>query len=56
MDAADPVFMGLDLAGACTLPAMLALFAFAIWWGVTRCTAGIDEAEQTRRMEEPGRF
>lgn len=56
MDATEHVFLGLDLAGAFALPSMLVLFAFAVWWGVTRCGAGIDEEEQARRMEAPSRF
>jgi hypothetical protein len=56
MDGSETIFLGLDLAAVLTLPTVLALFGFAVWWGVTRCSVGIDEEEQARRMEVPGRF
>lgn len=51
MEATDPVFLGLDLAGAGALTAILVLFAFAVWFGLTRCSPGIGAEEHTRRME-----
>jgi len=51
MDATDPVFLGLDVAGAAALSAMLVLFAFAVWFGLTRCNPGIGAEEQARRMD-----
>ena len=53
MEATEPIFLGLDLAGAITLPAILAIFGFAVWFGATRCTVGIDAEEQERRMDAP---
>ena len=51
MEATDPVLLGLDLAGVVALPAILVMFGFAVWFGVTRCTVGIGAEEQERRME-----
>ena len=51
MEATDPVFLGLDLAGVITLPSVAAMFVFAVWFGVTRCTVGIGAEEHERRMD-----
>jgi hypothetical protein len=56
METNDVTFLGLDLAGLITLPTMLIMFAFAVWWAVTRYTVGIDEEEQARRMDAHKRF
>ena len=55
MDISEPIFLGLDLPAVITLPAMLVIFAFAIWFGATRAEAGIDAEEQARRMGETSR-
>lgn len=55
MEATDPVFLGMDLAATITIPTILVLFAFAVWFGVTRCTVGIGAEEQERRMAAPRR-
>ena len=52
MEATEPLFLGLDFAGVLTLPSMLVMFLFAVWFGVTQSTAGIDAAEQERRMDD----
>lgn len=52
MEATEPIFLGLDLAGVLTLPTILMLFLFAVWFGVSQNKAGIDAAEQERRMDE----
>ena len=56
MSPSETVFLGMDLAAVVALPTMLAMFAFALWFGATRAGVGIDEAEQARRMDAPGRF
>jgi hypothetical protein len=56
MEATDPIFLGLDLAGLITLPAMLMLFGFAVWFGATQCSIGINAEEQARRTDAPKRF
>lgn len=55
MDISQPVFLGLDLPALLTLPVILAMFGFAVWWGLTRAEVGIDAAEQARRNEAPRR-
>jgi len=40
----------LDLPALISIPVMLALFAFAIWYGITQCSVGIDAEEQARRQ------
>ena len=55
MDVTEPVFLGLDLAGVLALSSMLVMFAFAVWFGATRCTVGIGPDEQESRMDSPSR-
>jgi hypothetical protein len=55
VDINQPIFLGLDLAALLALPAMLAMFLFAVWWGLSRADVGIDEDEQARRIEASGR-
>jgi hypothetical protein len=55
MDLSHPIFLGLDLPGLVTAPVMLVMFAFAVWFGATRCSIGIDAEEQARRMDESRR-
>lgn len=50
MEANEAIFLGLDLPGLLTLPTLVVLFAFAVWFGVTRCSVGIDAEEQARRI------
>jgi hypothetical protein len=51
----DPIFLGLDFAAIVALPVMAGLFGFAIWFGATRCSVGIDADEQARRQAVPSR-
>jgi hypothetical protein len=55
VDLSEPIFLGMDLPALVTLPAMIVIFAFAVWFGATRAERGIDAEEQARRMEESGR-
>ena len=41
MEATTPIVLGLDLAAVLTLPAILVMFGFAVWFGATRCTIGV---------------
>ena len=45
----EPIFLGLDVPALVSIPLMLGLFAFAIWFGATQCSLGIDAEEQARR-------
>lgn len=47
----QPIFLGLDLVALITIPIMIALFAFAVWYGTTQCSVGIDAEEQARRQK-----
>ena len=51
----EPIFLGLDLPGLVAAPVMLGLFVFAIWYGATQCSIGIDAEEQARRQAAPSR-
>jgi hypothetical protein len=51
----EPIIFGLDLAALLSIPIMIALFAFAIWYGATRFSVGIDAEEQARRQAVPSR-
>jgi len=51
MDIAHPIFLGLDIVALVTLPTMVAMFGFAVWWGMTRSDVGIDADEQERRIQ-----
>ena len=52
MEATEPIFLSLDFAGILTLPTIFVMFLFAVWFGATQNTAGIDAAEQERRMDD----
>ena len=56
METSEVIFLGMDLAGLITVPVVLVMFAFAVWFGATKCSVGIDAEEQARRMDAPGRF
>ena len=51
----EPLFLGLDLPALLSIPLMLGLFAFAVWYGGTQCSIGIDAEEQARRQEAVAR-
>lgn len=53
-ELATPIFLGIDMVGLLAIPVILVLFAFAVWWGCTRCEVGIDEEEAARRRAEVG--
>lgn len=55
MDISQPIIFGLDLPALLTIPAMIAMFGFAVWWGMSRADVGIDADEQARRMDAPTR-
>lgn len=55
MEANEAIFLGMDLPALITLPTVVVIFAFAIWFGATRAERGIDAEEQARRMQEVGR-
>jgi hypothetical protein len=46
----EPIFLGLDLAALICIPLMVAGFIFAVWYGATRFSIGIDAEEQARRQ------
>jgi hypothetical protein len=52
----EPTVFGLDLPALISLPLMIALFGFAVWYGTTQCSVGIDAEEQARRQAESTRF
>lgn len=47
----QPIFLGLDLPALVSLPLMVILFGFAVWYGTTQCSVGIGVEEQARRMD-----
>lgn len=51
----EPIVFGLDLAALISIPLMLGLFVFAVWYGATQCSVGIDAEEQARRNAEVAR-
>ncbi len=51
----ETIIFGLDLPALIAIPLMLALFAFAVWYGATQCSIGIDAEEQARRQAAPSR-
>ena len=51
----EPIFLGLDLPALISIPLMIGLFAFAVWYGATQCSLGIDAEEQARRQAQPSR-
>lgn len=54
MDLDQAIFLGMDLPMLITLPTVIVMFAFAVWFGVSRSGVGIDADEQARRMDEVG--
>ena len=54
MEIDQAVFLGMDLPMLVTLPTLVVMFAFAVWFGVSRSRVGIDADEQARRMDEVG--
>jgi hypothetical protein len=55
VDLSEPIFLGMDLPMLVTVPLILVMFAFAVWYGATQCSLGIDAEEQARRMDESRR-
>ena len=51
----ETIIFGLDLPALISIPLMLALFGFAVWYGATQCSIGIDAEEQARRQAAPSR-
>jgi hypothetical protein len=51
----EPIFLGLDWPALIAIPLMIGLFAFAVWYGATQCSVGIDAEEQARRQAEADR-
>ena len=51
----DSIFLGLGLPALISIPLMVGLFAFAVWYGATRFSVGIDAEEQARRQAAPSR-
>ena len=49
----DFTILGLDVPALIGIPTMLGLFAFAVWYGATQCSVGIDAEEQARRQAAP---
>lgn len=49
----DFTILGLDVPALVGIPIMLGLFAFAVWYGATQCSVGIDADEQARRQAAP---
>ena len=49
MESGEAILLGMDGRELVAVCAMLVMFVFAVWFGATRCNAGIDEAEQARR-------
>lgn len=49
MEASEAIFLGMDSRELTAVGTMIVMFAFAVWFGATRCRAGIDEEEQARR-------
>ena len=49
MEASEAIFLGMGSRELTALGTMIVMFAFAVWFGATRCRAGIDEEEQERR-------
>lgn len=49
MDLSQPIFLGMDLPALASIPVMLVMFAFAIWYGASRAEEGISAAEAARR-------
>ena len=54
MEIDQAIFLGMDLPMLITLPVVIVMFAFAIWFGASRSSIGIDAEEQARRMDEVG--
>lgn len=55
MELNQPIFLGLDLPALVSIPTMIVMFGFAVWWGLSRADVGIDADEQARRMDAPAR-
>jgi hypothetical protein len=46
----EPIFLGLDAAALICIPLMIGGFVFAVWYGATQFSIGIDAEEQARRQ------
>lgn len=51
----EPIFLGLDLPALVSIPMMIGAFAFAVWYGITQFSIGIDAEEQARRKAASSR-
>lgn len=51
MNLNEPIFLGMDLPMLVSIPIMLLMFGFAVWYGATRAEEGIDALEAARRRD-----